>query len=273
MIIVKTVNELKDEIAKLSGDIGFVPTMGALHKGHLSLMDRAKLENRYLVSSIFVNPTQFLAGEDFEKYPNRYEDDIKLSKDIGVDILFMPNIDDIYGFDEVTIKAPKVRSFTLEGYKRAGHFDGVLQIVLKLFNLVKPTRAYFGKKDAQQLSMISIMVKNLFLDIEIIACDIIRDDDGLALSSRNIYLSSSQREQALAIPNSIFKAKEIILNGELKSKVVIDSMKSILSNLDIEYIEIVDRDFNQIDTIEIDNSIVLVVVKVGDTRLLDNLFI
>jgi len=173
VVVVRDYQEFKRYRDKLKGDVGFVPTMGALHDGHLSLIKRAKKENSAVVVSIFVNPTQFLEGEDLDKYPRKDEADKKICQLAGVDILFMPTVDSIYSRDELKILAPKIRGFILEGAKRAGHFDGVLQVVMKLLNIVKPTRAYFGKKDAQQLALIDSMVRDYFMDIEIVPCDIV----------------------------------------------------------------------------------------------------
>ena len=182
----------------------------------------------------------------------------------------------MYEEDEVLIKAPKIKGFILEGEKRPGHFDGMLQVVLKLFNLVKPTNAYFGKKDAQQLALINQMVKNFYLDINIVACDIVRESDGLAMSSRNVYLDKHQRELALNISKSLkFAAKSIGAN-KLDTTFIINEMKNYLGQfpeIDVEYIVIVDRDFNQIDTVQIKNSIILIAVKIGITRLIDNIWI
>ena len=154
MIIIDNIIELKTLLKKESKDIGFVPTMGSLHDGHISLIKKARDENEIVVVSIFVNPTQFLVGEDLSKYPRKDEADKKICELCDVDYLFMPNINTMYTEDEVSLKAPQLSSFILEGERRPGHFDGVLQIVLKLFNIVKPKNAYFGKKDAQQLSLI-----------------------------------------------------------------------------------------------------------------------
>jgi len=195
MIIIKTTKELQNYTKNINKTIGFVPTMGALHEGHVSLIKQARTENEILIVSIFVNPTQFLQGEDFDKYPNKYEADKKICELTNTDVLFMPEINTMYEEDEIGITAPKIRGFILEGLTRPGHFDGVLQIVLKLFNLVKPTNAYFGKKDAQQLALIKQMTKNLFLDINIVECEIIRDENGLALSSRNAYLSQIEKKE------------------------------------------------------------------------------
>jgi pantoate--beta-alanine ligase len=278
MIILNQIDTLKNELKQIknSKTVGFVPTMGALHEGHLSLISRAKKENDIVVVSIFVNPTQFLQGEDLDTYPKKEQADTKLCELCGVDYLFLPNIEMMYEKDEILIKAPKTKGFILEGEKRPGHFDGMLQIVLKLFNIVNPTNAYFGKKDAQQLSLINQMVKNLYLDINIVACDIIRENDGLALSSRNIYLDKHQRELALNISRSLkFAAKAIGVN-KTDSILILEEMRDFLSQyeeIEIEYITIVNREFEQIDTIQIKNSIILIAVKIGDTRLIDNIWV
>ena len=183
----------------IKGSVGFVPTMGALHDGHISLIKHSRAQNDIVVVSIFVNPTQFLAGEDFNSYPTKLQADEKICQLCNVDILFTPNIDTMYGKNEVLIKSPNIKGYILEGFNRPSHFDGVLQIVLKLFNIVKPTNAYFGKKDAQQLYLIKQMVNDLFLDINIVECELIRQSDGLAMSSRNSYLDDTQKLQALRI--------------------------------------------------------------------------
>ena len=278
MLIVNSVEELKDKTKELKGSIGFVPTMGALHEGHLSLIRRAREENDIVIVSIFVNPTQFLEGEDLDKYPRKEMADKKICELAKVDILFMPTIDSIYNRDELRIEAPAIRGFILEGARRAGHFDGVLQIVMKLFNIVsfnKPEkfRAYFGKKDAQQLILIEQMVKDYFINVEIVACDIVRDSDGLALSSRNIYLSSEERLKALSISRSLKRASKLVMQNILDSNSIEKEMRDIMSNIEIEYIAIVDRELNSIDKIELKNTIILVATRVGDTRLIDNIWI
>lgn len=271
MQIVKTVEELQNIRKNLSGSIGLVPTMGALHDGHISLIRRAKEENEIVIVSIFVNPTQFLKGEDLSTYPRKEEADIKICQMCKVDYLFMPDVSTIYEEDEVLIKAPQ-NSYVLEGKTRPGHFDGVLQVVLKLFNLTFATNAYFGKKDAQQLALISQMVKNLFLPINIVPCDIVRESSGLALSSRNVYLSAEQKEEALKISKSIYMAGNLIAKGERNSQIVKDKIYEVLSGLDVEYVKVVDKKFNEIELIEPSNTIILVVVRFGNVRLLDNIW-
>ena len=272
MKILKTVKELQEVRKDILGTIGFVPTMGALHDGHISLIKKARDENDIIIVSIFVNPTQFLPGEDLDAYPRKEKADIKICEICKVDYLFMPQIETMYTKEEVLIKAPN-KSYILEGKTRPGHFDGVLQVVLKLFNLTQPTRAYFGKKDAQQLVLIQQMVKNLFLPIKIIPCEIAREKDGLALSSRNVYLDEKQRKDALLISKSLYKAASLIGKNEKSSKKIKEEMLKVMKNLDVEYIAIVDRDFNKIKQIELKNTIILVVARFGNTRLLDNLWI
>jgi len=278
MLVVYSVEELKDKTRSLKGTIGFVPTMGALHEGHLTLIRRARDENDIVIVSIFVNPTQFLEGEDLDKYPRKEMADRKICELANVDILFMPTIDSIYHNDELRIEAPAIRGFILEGAKRAGHFNGVLQIVMKLFNIVsfnKPEkfRAYFGKKDAQQLALITQMVKDYFINVEIVPCDIVRDSDGLALSSRNLYLSRDERGKALSISRSLKRASKLVMQNILDRESIEKEMREIMRDIEIEYIAIVDREFNSIDIVELKNSIILVAGRVGDTRLIDNIWI
>jgi pantoate--beta-alanine ligase len=273
MKIIKTINELQQYRQTISSSVGFVPTMGALHDGHISLIKHSLEQNNITIVSIFVNPTQFLANEDLDKYPRKDQADIKICELLGVDILFMPDINTIYTTDEVTIKAPKLKGYILEGYNRAGHFDGVLQIVLKLFNLTKPTKAYFGKKDAQQLALINQMVKDFYIDIDICECEIIREESGLALSSRNVYLTKQQKKDALKISASLKVATNMIQSGIFDTKQIIKEMEKTMDTIDIQYIAILSRDLTPIQTLEIKNSIILVAAKIADTRLIDNIWI
>ncbi len=273
MQVVHTPQELKALRDSLSGSVGFVPTMGALHEGHLSLIKKSVEQNDHTIVSIFVNPTQFLPGEDFSKYPRRYEADRKICELAGVDILFMPEADAMYHEDEVLIKAPKAKGYILEGHFRPGHFDGVLQVVNKLFHLVRPTRAYFGKKDAQQLYLIEQMVRDFFFDIEIVPCDIVRDPDGLALSSRNVYLSENERKRALLLSKALKRAAKMVQSGEYSVDRIKAKMLEILEPIKLDYVEIVNREFEPIQKIEIGNTIILVAGYVGSTRLIDNIWI
>ena len=274
MVIAHTIEALQEAKQSLEGSIGFVPTMGALHQGHLSLIRQARQENEHLIVSIFVNPTQFLEGEDLDAYPRKDEADIKICKLAGVDILFMPTIEVMYERDELCIGAPFIKGYILEGEKRPGHFDGMLQIVMKLLNLSSASRAYFGKKDAQQLALITQMVKNYFMDVEIVPCEIVRDDNGLALSSRNIYLDADEKQRALALSRSLKRATKLVMAGEENVEVIKKVMGKVLEEVDeVEYIAIVDREFNALKEVVIGNTIIMVAAWVGKPRLIDNLWI
>ncbi len=251
--------------------IGFVPTMGALHNGHISLIKKSVSENDITIVSIFVNPTQFLEGEDLDKYPKKIAADKKVCQIAGVDGLFLPTEKEIYFDDECEIIAPKKTGYILEGYHRPNHFNGVLRVVLKLLNITKADNAYFGKKDAQQLYLVKKMVQNFFIKTNIVECDIIRDSDGLALSSRNTYLTTQERKKAVNLSKSLKKATKLIINGERDCNIIKQNMIEILKDIKIDYIEIVDRNFKKLEKIEIKNSIILIAGFVGTTRLIDNL--
>ncbi|MCF6339788.1 MAG: pantoate--beta-alanine ligase [Sulfurimonas sp.] len=273
MKIISSPLELKKYLKNKNLSIGFVPTMGALHDGHISLIKKAKKQNDLVVVSIFLNPTQFCKNEDLDKYPKKDEADKHICKLIGVGVLFFPQIKDIYEDDEVSLMAPKIRGYVLEGSTRPSHFNGVLTVVQKLLNIVTPTKAYFGKKDAQQLNLISLMVKQLFMSVEIVAVDTVRESDGLALSSRNCYLSTKERQDALKISASLHSAGIMVSKNILNSDEITKKMKEVLSPLEIFYVEILNRDFEQLSQVEIGNTIILVEVKIGTTRLLDNIWL
>ncbi len=273
MKIISNPLELKEYLKTNTKTVGFVPTMGALHDGHISLIKEARTNNELVVVSIFLNPTQFLKGEDLDAYPKKDEADKQICKLAGVDVLFFPHVENIYGEDEVSLLSPKLRAYTLEGNSRPGHFNGVLTVVMKLLNIVEPTNAYFGKKDAQQLNLITLMVKQLFMSVNIVPVDTMRESDGLAMSSRNAYLSKEQREEALKIFSSLELASEMVNRGSLHVEDIIAQMKEKLSPLEICYVEILNRDFEHILHVEIGNSVILVEAKVGTTRLLDNLWL
>ena len=273
MKIISTPIELKEYLKNQNKTIGFVPTMGALHEGHISLIKKAKEQNEMVVVSIFLNPTQFLKGEDLDKYPRKDEADKQICKFVGVDVLFFPQVDDIYSSDEVTLLAPKVRGYILEGSSRPSHFNGVLTVVMKLLNIVNPSKAYFGKKDAQQLYLISLMVKQFFMNIEIVSVETLREKDGLALSSRNAYLSPQERVQALKISASLRTATAMVSKKFFDTEEIIKAMREVLSPLEIFYVEILNRNFEKLATVEIGNSIILVEAKVSTTRLIDNVWL
>jgi pantoate--beta-alanine ligase len=271
MIIARSTNELREILDTKKGTIGFVPTMGALHSGHRTLIDEARKCNDVVVVSIYVNPTQFLAGEDLSKYPRREEADFKICELCNVDVLFYPQ--SLYENDEISIKAPDVRGYILEGASRPGHFDGVLTVVLKLLNVVRPTRAYFGKKDAQQLVLIQQMVSNFNLNIEIIPMETVREKDGLALSSRNIYLDDLQRKEALKLSMALRKATEMVMQKTFTVSKISLAMMETLEPLSVEYVAIVNRRFEALDEVVLGDTIVLVAARIGTTRLIDNVWI
>ena len=273
MKIISSPLELKAYLQSRNQDVGFVPTMGALHAGHLALIQRSKQENECTVVSVFVNPTQFLAGEDLEKYPRREEADRRICEVAGVDVLFLPKAEELYMQDEPLLEAPLVRGYVLEGATRPGHFSGVLRIVMKLLNIVSPKRAYFGKKDAQQLFLIEEMVRSFFMDVTIVPVETVRESDGLALSSRNIYLSPDERKEALKIAAALNKARTLVMQGVLESETVIEAMRNVLAPLDVEYVAVVSREFHYLKEVEVGNSIILVEAMVGQTRLLDNIWV
>ena len=273
MKIISNPLELKDYLKNINKTIGFVPTMGALHDGHISLIKKAKDENELVVVSIFLNPTQFGKNEDLDKYPKKDEADKLICKLSGVDVLFFPHAKDIYGTDEVNLCAPNIRGFVLEGHTRPSHFNGVLTVVNKLLNIVSPTRVYFGKKDAQQLNLISLMVKQLFMNVEIVSVDTVRENDGLALSSRNVYLSKDERVEALKISKALHLASVMISKNILDAKEIKKEMLKVLEPLEIFYVEILNYDFKQALHVEIGDTVILVEARVGTTRLLDNIWL
>lgn len=256
--------------------IGLVPTMGALHNGHLSLIEACIKECNLSIVSIFVNPTQFGVNEDFSKYPRKEEADLNVCQKAGVDIVFMPKIEEVYPLKEefqTTFNAPQSMVNVLEGKVRPGHFNGVLQVVSKLFFLTQANKAFFGKKDAQQLLIIQKMVEDLFLPIEIVPCPIVRSNEGLALSSRNVYLSGEGRKEALKISNSLNVAMRLIMQGEIESEKIIEAGLKALEGLEVEYFVIVDRSLQNQAKIQKDSTLILVVARVEGVRLLDNLWI
>ncbi|GAA8625474.1 pantoate--beta-alanine ligase [Helicobacter pylori] len=276
MRALETIATLREYRKSLKESVGFVPTMGALHKGHQSLIERSLKENSHTIVSVFVNPTQFGPNEDFNAYPRPLEKDLALCEGLGVNAVFVPEMSEMYPYEaeqRLKLYAPEFLSSSLEGAVREGHFDGVVQVVLRLFHLVHPTRAYFGKKDAQQLLIIEHLVQDLLLDIEITPCEIVRDSDNLALSSRNVYLDTTQRKQALAIPKALENIKQAIDKGEKACEKLKKLGLEILENLEVDYLEFCNHKLEPLKTIEPTNTLVLVAARVGKTRLLDNLWV
>jgi pantoate--beta-alanine ligase len=256
--------------------IGLIPTMGALHEGHLSLINRSARENDITVISIFVNPTQFGPSEDFGKYPRAFKNDCLLAVKAGADIIFHPTVGDMYPDDFCTYIVPEEIADKLEGEVRPGHFKGVATICLKLFNIVKPQRAYFGQKDAQQLAVIKHMVSDLNLDLGIVGCPIVRTISGVAMSSRHVYLSEDELAKAAVIYESLKAAQKEIRAGQRSISKLRNIMKKIIKSepgLIIEYIS-----FNRWDNLDeltaiSGNVLISLVVRIGKVRLLDNTII
>lgn len=275
MKIIDNIKELKYEIAQLKGTIGLVPTMGALHDGHKSLIQKAVEQTDNAVVSVFVNPIQFGQNEDLDKYPRTLKNDALLCEQAGVKILFAPKVEEMYGAEKnsLTLICPPYEVVDkLCGKSRPGHFDGVCSVVAKLFNLTRATHAYFGKKDAQQLFIIQKMVKDLNFNIEIIPCPIVRETDGLALSSRNQYLKEQERKDALGISKAVFSARKMAQQGIKETRIIIDNSLKMMENLDVEYIEFVDKNTFEFQD-EIDkNTIMLIAARtsITKTRLIDN---
>ncbi|MDP4146067.1 MAG: pantoate--beta-alanine ligase [Bacillota bacterium] len=276
MKLVHTIKEVRTQVKewkKQGLTVGFVPTMGFLHEGHESLIKKAVEENDKVVVSIFVNPIQFGPNEDLEKYPRDLDKDSKLCQGAGAELIFNPEPAEMYVNHAATFVEVEELTNGLCGEKRPGHFRGVCTVVSKLFNIVNPDRAYFGEKDAQQLAVIKKMVNDLNLDIEIIGCPIIREEDGLAKSSRNTYLSAEEREAALVLSRALNKAKEHLFSGEKdasKIKEVITSEINTEKLAKIDYVEIVDSEIlkpvNSMDS----SSLIAIAVYIGKTRLIDN---
>jgi pantoate--beta-alanine ligase len=267
--------ELRSHLAAARGSglsVGLVPTMGALHEGHLSLVDACRRDGGLTVVTIFVNPAQFGPGEDFERYPRNLTADFELLAGRGADLVFAPETEVIYGADHATYVEIGGPALPLEGEFRAGHFRGVATVVLKLFHLVQPDRAYFGRKDFQQSLVVRRMVADLELPIEIVVCPIVREPDGLALSSRNAYLSSHERRRALAISQSLRQAGKLVDAGMRDAAAIMAEMHEMLraADLQVDYVAICDpqtlEPIGQIDA----PAVALVAARVGATRLIDN---
>lgn len=270
---ISEVRQIVKEWRKEGLTVGFVPTMGYLHEGHKSLIDKAVKENDRVVVSVFVNPIQFGPTEDLASYPRDLERDAKLCEEAGANLIFHPEKEEMYFDDFSSFVEVQGVSKGLCGKSRPIHFRGVCTVVTKLFNIVKPDRAYFGQKDAQQLAVVKRMVRDLNMDIEIIGCPIIREEDGLAKSSRNTYLSPEERKAAVILSKSLKLGKEAIEAGERDSKKIIDIITNNINTeklAKIDYVEIVDPlSIENIDKIE-NSALVAMAVYIGKTRLIDN---
>lgn len=282
MKVVTTIAQLHSELArsrKEGGLVGLVPTMGFLHEGHASLIQRAVSEVRTVVVSIFVNPTQFGPNEDFERYPRNPEGDLALAEASGADLVFMPEVKEMYPREPVTTLSLSGITDKLCGASRPGHFDGVALVVTKLFHLVKPDNAYFGMKDAQQVAVIRTMVADLNLDVNIVACPIIRAENGLALSSRNVYLNEEERNQALVLSQALAKSADWLKETKgdpIRLRSYVTEYISASPLADIDYIEVLSYPslLSPLEWNEREHAdrewIVALAVRFGSTRLIDN---
>ena len=276
MKIVKTVNEIKEQIAKWRSEgltVGLVPTMGYLHEGHASLIAASVRDNDRTVVSVFVNPIQFAPNEDLASYPRDINHDSALCGEYGADIIFNPEPSEMYPRGFSTFVDMDVLTKELCGITRPTHFRGVCTVVSKLFNIVTPDRAYFGEKDAQQLAVIRHMVRDLNMNLEIIGCPIVREEDGLAKSSRNTYLSAEERKAALVLSKAIFRGKKMAEDGERDAEKITSTMKELISSeplAKIDYVKIVDSEtMQQVGKIE-KPILCAIAVYIGKTRLIDN---
>ena len=280
-MLLNTIKEVREEVKKWRKEglkVGLVPTMGALHEGHLSLIKKAKSECDKVVVSVFVNPIQFGPSEDFDKYPRTLEADMELCNGEGVDIVFAPSPREMYGDcrmsnDTLTYVCPPYFFVDkLCGKSRVGHFDGVCTVVNKLFNIVQPDFAFFGEKDRQQLIIIQKMVKDLSIPVEVIPCPIIREDDGLAMSSRNRYLSDDERKDALALKSILFNIKLCYNSGIKDVKALTETAYSYLKSCHaLEYLEFRDKNDLELKSVADEDTIVFIAVKLGSVRLIDNI--
>lgn len=256
--------------------LGFVPTMGALHAGHLSLVRRSQQETDLTVVSLFVNPAQFGPQEDYLNYPRDLERDSDLLRREGVEFLFAPSVEEVYPADFQTYAAVERVSGPLEGECRPGHFRGVATVVLKLFNIVQPHRAYFGRKDAQQCAVIRQMVRDLSLPLEVVVCPIVREADGLAMSSRNAYLDPEERRAALVLYRSLCRARDLIQAGERRPAELVGAVRALIAEeprARTDYVAVVDADtFAPLERLT-GRALVALAVWVGRARLLDNLLV
>ena len=276
MKVLGTVKEVRDQVKRWRArglSVGLVPTMGFLHEGHGSLISKAVEQNDRVVVSVFVNPTQFGPGEDLEAYPRDMDRDSAYCESLGANVIFHPEPSEMYDPDFTTYVNMEVLSETLCGVTRPIHFRGVCTVCTKLFNIVKPDRAYFGQKDAQQLAIIRRMVRDLNMDLEIVGCPIVREEDGLAKSSRNEYLSPEERKEALILSQSIFLGEKMIAEGEKSAEAVKKAMTEKINTeplAEIDYVEVVDGvSMQPIDEIKAP-ALVAIAVKIGRTRLIDN---
>jgi pantoate--beta-alanine ligase len=280
MEIIRTISWMKETVRQARAEnhvIGFIPTMGALHEGHLSLIRRARVDCSRVYASIFLNPAQFGPNEDLSRYPKTFESDVEKLTAAGVEVLFAPEINEIYPPGFRTYVNVEGLSERLEGRSRPGHFRGVATVVLKLFEIVQPQFAYFGRKDAQQVRILQQMATDLNLNVEIVVCPIVREGDGLALSSRNTYLNSEERRAATVLRRALDEARRELNAGTRDALQLQTALRKILSNetlARVDYVEMVDAEsFEPVSSVGARPVYALLAVFIGKTRLIDNLFI
>jgi pantoate--beta-alanine ligase len=279
MKILKTIEEMQkmcSDLRKRGMRVGLVPTMGALHAGHFSLVRAARADCDVVAVSIFVNPKQFGPNEDFSKYPRTFEQDCALLESENVDLVFAPPVDEMYPAGASTFVEVEGVSDRLDGASRPGHFRGVTTVVSKLFNIVAPDRAYFGQKDAAQVAVLRKMVRDLNFNLEIVVCPIVREADGLALSSRNVYLDPEQRRQALVLSRALMRVKELAAAGEGSATKLLQEARAVLASesaVRVDYLAAVDPDtLEDVDRVR-SGALVAVAAWVGTTRLIDNVLV
>lgn len=274
MLVVRSAGALRAARSESAAPVGFVPTMGYLHEGHLSLVHAARAECRMVVASIFVNPTQFAPGEDFERYPRDEPHDLALLEGAGVDLVFVPPVEELYSPGDTTRVTVSALSHMLEGARRPGHFDGVATVVAKLFHIVRPDRAYFGQKDAQQLAVIRRMTRDLLLPVTVVGCPTVREPDGLACSSRNVYLSAEQRAQAVALSGGLRAAEAAFAAGERDAEVLRRVARAPIEArplASIDYLSLADAELLTEIQGRVTGPVLLsMAVAFGATHLLDN---
>jgi pantoate--beta-alanine ligase len=278
MQIVRSINEMRRECKAVRRGIveetlGLVPTMGALHEGHLSLIRAARESCDHVAASIFVNPLQFGPKEDFARYPRTFDEDCAMLEREGVDLLFAPTAEEMYpNGAETWVDVPRVGA-RLDGASRPGHFRGVATVVTKLFHIVQPDRAFFGQKDAAQVAVLRAMVRDLNFDVEIVVCPTVRDADGLALSSRNRYLSDEERAKALGLSCALCGVARAAAEGRYAAVALREVLCDELQAVDVEYAEVVDRDsLEPVDDVR-SGALIAVAARVGSTRLIDNIVV
>ncbi|MGM8211595.1 pantoate--beta-alanine ligase [Virgibacillus sp. W0430] len=277
MKIIKKITEMQRLLIDLNlKQVGFVPTMGYFHEGHLTLMQQAKKDNDIVISSIFVNPLQFGPNEDFETYPRNESRDIQLAEKNGVDILFMPSANEMYPNERMVTLIANDRTDVLCGRSRPGHFDGVLTVLTKLFHIIQPDKVYFGLKDAQQVAVVDALIRDLNFSLELIGIPTVREDDGLAKSSRNVYLSQIERKEAASLYKALKIGQNLVVDGEKNPDTIIKEVEAVLTNEtsgSIDYVELYSYPALRPISVINEQSILAIAVQFANARLIDNILL